>query len=57
MNLAWIVTGAILFGAMVAGSISLYIKRRREAQSVSDSFTGKLDTSLEQKDNEKEFRI
>ena len=53
MNLAWIVTGAILFGAMVAGAISLYIKRRREAQSVSDSFTGKLDTGLEQKDNEK----
>lgn len=52
MNLAWIVTGAILFGAMVAGAISLYIKRRREAQSV-DQFTGKSDIGLEKKDNEK----
>ena len=29
MSLAWIVTGAILLGGMVAGAISLYIKRRR----------------------------
>jgi hypothetical protein len=49
MSLAWIVTGAILLGGMVTGAISLYIKRRREAQSVSDSFTGKSDiTSFEE---------
>ncbi|GEM_PF-2220480 len=54
MSLEWIVTGAILLGGMTAGAISLYIKRRREAQSVSDPFTGKSDiTSLEEKDNEK----
>ena len=52
MSLTWIVTGIILFGAMIAGAISLYVKRRRETQSV-DPFTGKSDTSLEQKDNEK----
>jgi len=34
MNLEWIVTGTILFGAMIACGISLYIKRRRE-QNVS----------------------
>ena len=54
MSLAWIVTGAILLGGMVAGAISLYIKKRRESQSVYDSFTGKSDiTSLEEKNNEK----
>jgi len=30
MNLEWIVTGFVLFGAMIAGGISLYIKRRKE---------------------------
>jgi LPXTG-motif cell wall-anchored protein len=30
MNLEWIVTGIVLFGAMIAGGISLYIKRRKE---------------------------
>jgi LPXTG-motif cell wall-anchored protein len=30
MNLEWIVTGAILFGAMIAGGISLYLKRKKE---------------------------
>ena len=36
MSLEWIITGIILLGAMTAGGISLYIKRRREAQVVSD---------------------
>ena len=36
MNLAWIVTGVILFGGMAAGAISLWIKRRRESQAVSN---------------------
>jgi len=30
MNLEWIVTGIVLFGAMIAGGISLYVKRRKE---------------------------
>lgn len=30
MNLEWIVTGVVLFGAMIAGGISLYVKRRKE---------------------------
>ena len=37
MNLEWIVTGIILLGGMTAAGISLYIKRRKEAQ-VSASF-------------------
>ena len=36
MNLAWIVTGVILFGGMAVCAISLWIKRRRESQAVSD---------------------
>lgn len=36
MSVEWIVTGVILFGGMTAAGISLYIKRRREAQAVSD---------------------
>lgn len=31
MNAEWIVTGIILLGAMAAGGISLYIKRRKDA--------------------------
>lgn len=31
MNVEWIITGIILLGAMLAGGISLYIKKRREA--------------------------
>ncbi len=30
MNLEWIVTGIVLFGTMIAGGISLYVKRRKE---------------------------
>ena len=37
MSLEWIITGIILLGGMTAGGISLWIKRRREAQ-VSASF-------------------
>ena len=37
MNLEWIVTGMILFGGMTAAGISLWIKRRREAQEILDS--------------------
>jgi len=33
MSVEWIVTGIILLGAMIAGGISLWIKRRREAQA------------------------
>lgn len=36
MSVEWIVTGIILLGAMAACGISLYIKRRREAQAISD---------------------
>ena len=36
MSVEWIVTGIILLGAMLACGISLYIKRRREAQAASD---------------------
>ena len=42
MNLAWIVTGIILFGGMAAGAISLWIKRRRESQAVSSFFDAEV---------------
>ena len=29
-SLVWIITGVILFGAMIGGAIRLWIKRRRE---------------------------
>ena len=37
MNLEWIVTGIVLFGAMIAGGISLYIKRRKEQNASLDN--------------------
>ena len=37
MRFEWIVTGVILLGGMAAGGISLYIKRRKEAQEIFDS--------------------
>jgi len=37
MSVEWIVTGIILLGGMAAAGISLYIKRRREAQEIADS--------------------
>ncbi|HSF28293.1 MAG TPA: hypothetical protein VD699_01835 [Nitrosopumilaceae archaeon] len=39
MNVEWIVTGVFLFGGMTAAAISLYVKRRKESRTVSDSFT------------------
>ena len=36
MSVEWIVTGVILLGGMAAAGISLWIKRRRESQAVSD---------------------
>ena len=30
MNIGWVVTGMILLGAMTAGAVSLYLKRRKE---------------------------
>jgi len=33
MSVEWIVTGVILLGGMAAAGISLYIKRRKEAQA------------------------
>ena len=37
VSLVWIITGVILFGAMIAGAIRLWIKRRRE-QLATDPF-------------------
>lgn len=37
MNLEWIVTGIVLFGAMIAGGISLYLKRRKEQNMSLDA--------------------
>lgn len=30
ISLEWVVTGFLLFGGMVAGAVSLYVKRKRE---------------------------
>lgn len=38
MSLEWIITGIILLGAMAAGSISLWLKRRANHQTISDPF-------------------
>lgn len=32
MNPEWTITGIILLGAMTAGGISLYLKKRRESK-------------------------
>ena len=37
MNLEWIITGVILLGGMTAAGISLWIKRRKDAQEILDS--------------------
>ncbi|MBI5378136.1 MAG: hypothetical protein HZA82_05875 [Thaumarchaeota archaeon] len=54
MSLEWVVTGIILLGGMAAGGISLWIKRRKDAQ-ISDSFeTGiQPDLAEPEKDDEK----
>ena len=36
MSVEWIITGVILLGGMTAAGISLWIKRRREAQEILD---------------------
>jgi LPXTG-motif cell wall-anchored protein len=33
MNIEWTITGIILLGAMAAGGISLYLKRRKEYEN------------------------
>ncbi len=30
INMVWALTGVLLFGGMIAGGISLYLKRRQE---------------------------
>ena len=52
MSVEWIVTGIILLGGMTAAGISLYIKRRREAQAtdlfkVTDTQTDLAETKKE----------
>ena len=37
MSPEWVVTGIILLGGMTAGGVSLYLKKRKEAQ-IFDSF-------------------
>ena len=56
MSVEWIVTGMILFGGMVAAGISLYIKRRREAQAVSDLSLSdtKIESDLAESEKEDE---
>ena len=45
MSVEWIATGVILLGGMTAAGISLYIKRRREAQA--DSNLSLTDTEIQ----------
>jgi len=37
VSLVWIITGMILFGAMIGGAIRLWIKKREESK-VTDPF-------------------
>ena len=46
MSLEWIVTGIILLGGMLAGGISLYIKRRRESQIDTSFFNTEAQSDL-----------
>ena len=54
MNVEWLVTGIFLFGGMIAAAISLYIKRRKESRTISDSFKEVQSdiTGFKGKDNE-----
>ena len=53
MNLEWIIAGIILLGGMTACGISLYVKRSREAQAVSETTGIQLDLADPKKDEEK----
>jgi hypothetical protein len=44
MSPEWIITGVMLLGAMAAGSISLYLKRRK-----SDLADGKVQQNFDDK--------
>ena len=56
MSLEWIVTGIILLGGMTAAGISLYIKRRREAQADSLEAGMSQDLAEPEKDDETQSR-
>ena len=53
MSVEWIVTGVILLGGMAACGISLYIKRRREAQANLFEATDIKPDLADPKDDEK----
>lgn len=53
MSVEWIVTGIILLGGMAAAGISLYIKRRREAQA-TNSFETEIQPDLAESEQEDE---
>ena len=36
ISLEWVVTGFLLFGGMVAGGVSLYVKRKKEEKMAFD---------------------
>lgn len=50
MNVEWTLTGVILLGAMAAGGISLYLKRRKKSKNIGVfSDTSDLDKYLQDK--------
>ena len=51
MSLAWIITGIILLGAMTAAGISLWFKRRKDAEPLSGPLTG-IQSDLTDTENE-----
>ena len=54
MRFEWIVTGVILLGGMAVAGISLYIKRRREAQAVSELSLNDTEIQSDLAETEKE---
>lgn len=36
ISLEWVVTGVLLFGGMIAGAVSLYVRRKREEKMAFD---------------------